>query len=436
MTEKKRQITRRDFFRKTGRTAAGAGAAIALPTIITSGALGNAHAAPANDRILIGAIGCGGRGNGNLGNFLRHRDTKVIAVCDVDSRHSGRTRERVEKVNAEKCAEYTDFRKLLENKDIDAVLISTPDHWHALPTILACDAGKDVYCEKPLTLFIAEGQAMVKAARKGRRVVQTGSQQRSSREFRHACELVRNGYLGKIKEVRVGIAGVNYKDPDNPDQPKPSELDYEMWLGPAPFRPYNPKHVHYYFRFFWDFSGGQMTNWGAHHLDIAQWGLGMDNSGPVEITGVGKYDEKKRYEVPKWCEIHYTYANGIKMVCGQGEKMGTTFIGEKGTIYVNRGKLESTPEDIVKQTIKDSDEKLYYSTNHYGNWIECVKERRMPICDVAIGHRSATVCHLGNIAVRSGKKVLWDPEKEEMKDPSMAEWVKKDYRDPWELPYV
>jgi predicted dehydrogenase len=221
------------------------------------------------------------------------------------------------------------------------------------------------------------------------------------------------------------------------DSEPPAELDYDMWLGPAPFRPYNKQRVHYYFRFFWNYSGGQMTNWGAHHLDIAQWGLGMDESGPVEIDGQGKFNQDRLYEVPETFEITYKYANGVNLFCGSRQKQGTTFEGEKGTIFVNRGKLESTPADIIEQPITDTDVRLYQSAGHHRNWYECIKSRKQPICDVEIGHRSATVCHLGNISIRVGRKIKWDPTKEEIVgDAEAAKLLSCDYRKPWSLPQV
>jgi predicted dehydrogenase len=294
-----------------------------------------------------------------------------------------------------------------------------------------------VYCEKPLSLTISEGRAMVNAARATNRIVQTGSQQRSTDNFRRACELVRSGRIGKVHTVRVGIAGVNFgkKKPISDATSPPPELDYDFWLGPAPFRPYHAKHVHYNFRFFWDYSGGQMTNWGAHHLDIAQWGLGMDDSGPVKIEGKARYDAEKQFEVPEWCDVHYEYANGVKLICGQGEKGGTTFEGENGKLYVSRDKLEATPAALLETPIAEADVHLYESSDHHGNWLDCIHSRKLPICDVEIGHRSATVCHLGNIAIRSQKTVHWDPVKEKIiGDDEVAKMTSRPYRAPWSLP--
>jgi predicted dehydrogenase len=412
--------TRRRFL---GQLGLGAGAAIALPQFLARSVLG------ANDKVLIGHIGVRNQGMGNLKRFAANS----VAVCDVDEGCLKQAYSEITKRN-QPCEGFKDFRKLLDRKDIDAVVTSTPDHWHALITALACQAGKDVYCEKPLTLTIAEGRAMVEAARKHKRIVQTGSQQRSDDKFRLACELVRSGRIGKVKRVLVGIAGVNWKPPPVPDSSPPPELDYEMWLGPAPDRPYNEKRVHYFFRFFWDYSGGQITNWGAHHGDIAQWGLGMDESGPIAIEGTAKYEEHGWYETPERFSVTYTYGSGVTMLCGMDQPGGTTFEGADGTIHVNRGKLESTPADIVKAPLKPDDVHLYESKDHHKDWLECIASRKLPICDVAIGHRSATVCHLGNIAIRTGRKITWDPAKEEIVGDAAANAMQsRPYRAPWKL---
>jgi predicted dehydrogenase len=388
---------------------------------------------PGTEGIRVGIIGVGIQGR----SHMLYTINNVVAVCDVDKDRLETAKQEVEKSTQRSCATYGDYRKMLDSKDIDAVIIATPDHWHALATLHACQANKDVYCEKPLTLTVAEGRAIVKAARKYNRIVQTGSQQRSEENFRYACELVRSGRIGKIRIVRVGIPRVNFRGPALPNSQPPPELNYDFWLGPAPWRPYNVKRVHYNFRFFWDYSGGQMTNWGAHHLDIAQWGLGMDGSGPVEIEGQARFHKDGWYEVPEWSEIVYRYANGVTVICGMSLKSGTTFEGEKGTLFVDRNRLQSTPENIVEEPITDHDVRLYRSTGHHKNWFECVKTRRIPICDAEIGHRSATVCHLGNISIRVGRRIKWDPEKERIiGDSEAAKMLHYGYRAPWRLPVL
>jgi predicted dehydrogenase len=291
-----------------------------------------------------------------------------------------------------------------------------------------------------LTLTVAEGRLLVNIARKQKRILQTGSQQRDEfgGKFRKACELVRSGRLGKLQTVKVGIPGVNYHE--RPGDSGPPDLDFDFWLGPAPKVEYNKNHVHYNFRFFWDYSGGQMTNFGAHDLDIAQWGLDMDNSGPVEINGKGTFNKDHLYEVTESCEVTYKYATGVKVLLGQnakGIKGGVTFEGEKGTMHVDRGALTSEPGDIVKEPLGEGDVHLYAATNHHANWLECIKSRKLPICDVEIGHRSATVCHLGNISIRLGRAIKWDPAKEEIiDDKEAAKMLSRPYRAPWKLPEV
>jgi predicted dehydrogenase len=418
-------VSRRGFLQASSSVVAGAGITYFLPQSTTLLAV-----EPVPEKIRIASIGVGGQGKSNLGAFVKN----CVAVCDVDSDRLKAAVAQVEKGNGKAPVAEKDYRRILDRKDVDAVVISTPDHWHAKMAVDACNAGKDVYCEKPLTLTIAEGRAIVDAARRNKRIVQTGSQQRSDAKFRLACELVRNGKLGAIREVRVGIPGPNFKGPAVADGNPPAILDYDLWLGPAPQRPYNEKRVHYLFRFFWDYSGGQLTNFGAHHLDITQWALGMDESGPTSVSATASFHKDKWYEVPEKCEITYGYSNGVKVVCGMAEKGGCTFIGEKGTIYVTRGKIESTPPELIKETLKENDVRLYASGNHHQNWLECVRSRKLPICDVEIGHRSATVCHLGNIAVRTGRKIAWDPAKEQITGDAEAQaMVGKAYRAPWKL---
>jgi predicted dehydrogenase len=419
-------VTRRRFL----QTAAAVSVGLTLPRVRGRAAtIGEG----VREGVRVGVIAVGNQGKPlMLQNFKN-----VVAVCDVDQERLAAARKEIVDRTGRECPAYTDYRKLLENRDVDAVIIATPDHWHALQTVHAIEAGKHVYVEKPLSLVLDEGRLMVETARKHKKIVQVGSMQRSDRRFRQACELVRSGRIGKVHTVRVGLPAVNYSAGVVPDSAPPPELDYELWLGPAPWHPYNKNRVHYNFRFFWDYSGGQMTNWGAHHLDIAQWGLDMDNSGPVEIQGKAVYDEKKEYEVFRETEIVYTYANGVNVYCSQGpnRKNGTQFEGDKGRIYVDRGKLESDPAGIVQEPLKDADVKLYHSDNHHTDWYQCIKSGQWPICDVEIGHRSAAVCHLGNIASRLGRKIRWDPVKEQIVgDAEAAQMQRYAYRAPWKLP--
>jgi predicted dehydrogenase len=407
-------------------------AAIAVPYIIPRSVSG------ANERITTGHVGVGRQGTANLKKFLQLAEP--AALCDVDKDHLAVALKEVEKVkDARKCEGYGDYRRILDRKDIDAVVITTPDHWHAPITIHACEAGKDVYCEKPLTLTIAEGRKTVEAARKHNRIVQTGSQQRSEYKgmFRHAAELVRSGKIGKLEQILVGIPKVNFDGAAVPDSKAPAALDYDFWLGPAPLKPYNEKHVHYLFRFFWDYSGGQMTNFGAHHIDIAQWALNMDNSGPISAEGTATYDPDRRYEVPSTCRVNFLYENGVRMILGQEQKdipQGATFIGSEGRIFVDRNKITSEPKEVVQIQIGDNDVHLYKAQGHHQNFLDCVKSRELPICDVEIGHRSATVCHLGNLALRLNRKITWDPSAEQIVgDAEASTWLERPRRAPYTL---
>ncbi|AMV37448.1 Gfo/Idh/MocA family protein [Planctomyces sp. SH-PL62] len=422
---------RRGFLKGAG---AGVAAGWAFPTILTG--KGRAGGVAAGERIRLGFIGVGRQGTSNLRDFLKQEGVEVVALADVDSGHLADAARVVEKAGG-KPATFGDYRKLLEDRSIDGVVVSTPDHWHALATADACVAGKDVYCEKPLSLTVAEGRRMVDVARAAGRVVQTGSQQRSEEGFRRACELVRNGRIGKVKEVRVLLPRVNFDGPAVADSTPPPELDYDFWLGPAPHRPYNAKRVHYLFRFFWDYSGGQMTNFGAHHLDIAQWGLGRDESGPVAVEATARFNKDGWFEVAETSRIVYTYDDGVRIVCLQGEGKGHSvqFEGEKGTIGVSRGSISADPKEILEDRPGEGDVHLYVSTNHHRNWLDCIKTREKPVCDVAIGHRSATVCHLGNIAIRAGRKIAWDPKAETIVgDDEAAAMLSRPYRAPWRLP--
>jgi predicted dehydrogenase len=402
-------------------------AVIAAPYIVPSTCFG------ANERITIGCIGVRNQGTGNLKRFLG-AGCNVAAICDVDSEVRAKAMPLVREKGG-RADEFGDYRHLLERKDLDAVVITVPDHWHALMTIHACQAGKDVYCEKPLSLSIAEGRRMVNAARENKRIVQTGSQQRSSEEFWKAATLIRNGAIGKLEQVLVGIPKTNHPGPLGPDTPAPANLDYDMWLGPAPLRPYNEKRVHYNFRFWWDYSGGQITNFGAHHLDITQWALGMDDSGPSACEGTATFDANHLYEVTETCRLTYTYPNDVRVTLGQLQKdipSGVTFIGSGGTIYVNRGKLKSEPGEVIEKTIEDLPIQLARSKNHTQNFLDSIKSRELPICDVEIGHRSATVCHLGNMVARLGRGVKWDPRAERIVgDDQAQQMVERPYREPW-----
>jgi predicted dehydrogenase len=398
-----------------------------------------------NDRPRVALIGCGGRGMALSKEAKPYAD--VVAVCDVDEKHVANGA-----YEHKGAAEYHDFRKAIAHKGLDAVLCATPDHWHTLVNLHAMRQGKDVYSEKPLTLTIDEGKHVVRTSRETRRILQTGSQQRSDARFRLACELVRNGRVGKLKQVMVAIPagpGPNERGPFKP-APVPKELDWEMWQGQTPEHEYVPQRCHFTFRYWYDYSGGTVTDWGAHHNDIALWGMGQERSGPTTIEAKplsemvpGGYTAFSDYR------IVYTWPNGIEHVCyserydnGTGGPVsnpapgethhGVKFIGSDGWIYVTRGKIEASNPDLLKQELPASAERLYVSRNHMGNFIECMRTRKPPIAEAEIGHRSVSVCHLGNIALRLGRKLTWDPKAEAfVGDDEAQRFLARTMRKPW-----
>lgn len=407
-----------------------------------------------NDKIRFGLIGCGGMGRANVGRFIGRPDCQLVALCDVDARHleqaANQFKEQAAKSGVEKLATYRDYRELVDRKDLDFVIVGTPDHWHTLPSIAAMKAGKDVYCEKPLTLFIDEGKAMVKVSKATGRILQTGSQQRSEgQQWRLACELVRNGRLGKLKQITTFI-GSNPKGGPFPIKPVPPELNWDFWLGPTPKVEYCEKNCHYDFRWWYQFSGGKQTDWGAHMNDIAQWALGMDDSGPVAVWAEGEAPTKEPYcfDCHPTFKLYYQYANGVPLTCtsdranAPGHERfkaaeGVRFDGENGSwIFVSRAEIVASDEKLLKEPLPADAVRLEVSTSHGGNFIDCIKSRKQPICNVVVGHRSVSVCHLGNIALRTGLKLQWDPAEEKFVGANAETgnaWLSRPYRAPWKL---
>ncbi|MBW7988656.1 MAG: Gfo/Idh/MocA family oxidoreductase [Planctomycetes bacterium] len=418
-------VSRREFLKSS---AAAAGAAIAWPVIVPSSVFG--AGAPSN-RITMGCIGLGGQGTGNMKGFRGKSGCEVVAVCDADAGHRERARQIAGLAPA---FSYTDFREVLARDDIDAVSVAAPDHWHVPISIAAVRSGKDVFCEKPLTLTIGEGRVLADEARRYGRVFQTGSQQRSGSEFRFACELVRNGRIGKLHTMRVGIHGNNRKCPPTWEaEPVPEGFDYDMWLGPAPREPYTTQRCHYQFRFILDYSEGQMTNWGAHYLDIAQWGNGADDTGPVEIVGRGDFPKTGLFTTAQNEDIEYTYANGVKLFLKSGSGH-TRFEGTQGWVDVTRNKINAEPKSLLTSVIGPDEIHLYESKDHKQNFLDCIKSRKDTICTAEIGHRSASVCHLGNIAMKLGRKLKWDPKAERFINDSAANnMLTRAMRAPWKF---
>ena len=410
------KLSRRNFLRR-GTALAAAG--MAAPYVIPSGVLAFQGRPGANDRIGIGGIGVGRQGGGLIRGVNGKKDAQVVAVADINL-------PRAEKMAALLKAEaHQDYRELLDRKDIDAITTATPDHWRSLVCIHACQAGKDIYAEKPMTLTIREGRLMVQAVRKYNRVFQTGSQQRSMAANRLGCELIRNGRIGKVHTV----IGHNYPSPWEcafPGQTVPEGLDWDTWCGPNKLVPYHPDlyapRANPGWISFRPYSGGEMTGWGSHGLDQIQWALGMDESGPVEVWTEGEKFDPPTYKSPesrgrgeKMCsspKIFYRYANGVVLKLDNGNPGGAIFVGDEGKIEIFRARVTSNPEDVVKEPLTDDDTRVYKSDDHMQNWLDCIRSREKPIADVEIGHRSGTVCHLGNIARLLGRKLRWNPAQE------------------------
>ncbi|MGQ9525769.1 MAG: Gfo/Idh/MocA family protein [Armatimonadota bacterium] len=392
-----------------------------------------------NDQINFACIGCGGSKGGfrqgiNVTRWAAsHPGVKVVAVCDVDRKHL----DEAAAAFGPECAKYTDFRELLARKDIDAVVIGTPDHWHAIIAIAAMKAGKDVYCEKPLTLTVSEGRRIVDVARRTGAVFQVGSQQRSDARFRLACELVRNGRIGRVKRVEARIPSAPSGGPFQP-KPVPPDFDWDMWLGQAPWTEYVPERTHGTFRYWYEYSGGMVTDWGAHHNDIAQWGLGMDRSGPIRVESVGKLPSTTGpncFNVHTEFDITYTYPNGVTLLCTNKGENGVLFEGDEGWIFVSRGTIRASDQKLLTDPLPANAERLYVSNDHMGNFIDCIRTRKQPICEPEIGHRSVTVCHIGNISLRlGGRKLTWDPKRERFTNDAEAnKMLSRPMRKPWKL---
>ena len=444
---KSKNLSRREFIKTAG---AGIGAMLAVPQIITTPLYG---AEAPSGKINIGCIGTGRMGLGDMREFLGFKQVQVVAVCDVDRKRVNNARQIVDKhYSAQQkngsykgCGAYGDYRELLARDDIDAVSIVTPDHWHALPAIAAARAGKDIFLQKPLTLTIPEGRFLSDTVTRYGRVFQVGSQQRSDSRFRFACELARNGRIGKLHTVRVGF-GIDPSTGPQPIMPVPENLDYEMWLGPAPRAEYTEKRVHpqnsYYDRPGWlrisDYCCGMITGWGAHHMDIAQWGIGAETSGPVEIVAPqADFPANGIWDVHGPHRIEYTYANGVKVICTDNEqnKQGVVFEGTKGWVYVRRGYIDANPKSLLNEKIGPDEINLYISRNHKGNMLECIESRRETVAPVEVGHRSCSACVLGYIAMTlKGRRLKWDVQQERfLNDDDANRMLTRTMRSPWSI---
>ena len=442
-TRKTNMVTRRQFLKGSAVAAAG----FLVPTIVPASVFG--ADAPSN-RITIGFVGVGRMGSGDMRELLGFKEVQIIAVCDLDSKRVRNAQKTVEAHYAKQsaagtykgCATFGDYRDLVIRDDIDAVCVVTPDHWHALPSIAAAKAGKDIFLQKPLTLTIREGRVLSDTVRRYNRIFQVGSQQRSDARFHQACELVRNGRVGKLHTIKVGFGTDPGTDP-TPPMPVPDNLNYDMWLGQAPWAAYTEKRVHPqkdYGRPGWlrisDYGAGMITGWGAHHNDIAQWGMGTEYTGPVEIEGQAEFPRDGLWDVHGDFRIEYTYANGVKVICADNKKnkQGVVFEGSEGWVYVRRGFIDANPKSLLTSTIGPNEIHLYKSNNHKANWLECIKSRAETIAPAEIGHRSCTVCLLGDIAMRLDRKLRWNPDIEQfIGDDEANKMLWRPMQSPWTL---
>ncbi len=437
--KKKNEITRRSFIKHAALSATGI---IGAPYFIPATVLGkNGGIAPSNQTVMA-SIGVGGMGTGNLQSFLNHNRAHVVAICDVDRNHRNRARDMVNKTyDTKECATYNDFRELLARTDLDAVCISVPDQWHAIPAIMAAQRGLDIYAEKPLAYTISEGRAIVDAVTRSGIIWQTGSWQRSERNFRFACELVRNGRIGQVHTVRVGLpAGNNIASTNTKETDPPEGFDYNMWLGPAPWAPYCEARCHWNFRWISDYSGGQLTDWAGHHCDIAHWGMNTELSAPIEIEGVGEFPvaEDGLFDTPEKYRIECKYEEGFTMIVADAQQqpkgMGTHFIGNEGWVHVTRGGIDAYPKPLLQSRFKPSEVHLYKSDDHHGNFLDCIRSRSKTITPVDVAHHSIMVGHLSSIAMKTGRKIFWDKKSEKfINDPLADRHLWRPMRGPWHL---
>ncbi len=421
---------RRKFLKNTLGVAGGI---ITAPYILNS-----CKNAPSR-QITLGMIGVGGHGvSWNMKAFLEFEDVRILAVCDVDSERKDEAKRIVdEKYQNQDCTAYNDFREVLAREDIDAVMISTPDHWHVPISVLAAQAGKDVICEKP-TLTIAEGRVLCDVMKKNNTVFQTSIEDRAVPVYHRMAELVRNGYIGDLENIIIRVPDddvIKLHPASTETQAVPKGFDYEMWLGPAPEAPYSPGRCHFNFRWISDYSGGMLTDWGAHYVDTAQWANGTDHFGPVSVEGKGEFLSGDIYNTANAFDLMYQYANGVSMqVMSGGTSIG--FKGTEGWIQCLgwRGELEASKKSILDAEIKRNDINLYTAKSEHRNFIDCVKSRKETYVSAEVGHRTATALHVGNIAMQLNRKVNWDPEKEAFINDDEANALRsRESRDPWKL---
>ncbi|MCX7827337.1 MAG: Gfo/Idh/MocA family oxidoreductase [Verrucomicrobiae bacterium] len=440
MTKRNIRFSRRSFLKATATV-------ISTPQLVRSPLFG---ADAPNNRIALGCIGVGRMGMGDLRDGMARTGVQVVAVCDVDSKRLAHAKATVEKHYAAEsaggtfkgCAAFEDFRELIARPDIDAVQIATPDHWHAIPAIEAARAGKDILVQKPLTYTLEEGRLLSDTVRRYGRVLQVHSQHRSNSRVRFACELVRNGRIGKLHTVKVGLP-TDPSGPVRPPTPPPPELNYSLWLGPAPWAEYIEERVHprnSLDRPGWlrveDYCLGMITGWGAHYNDIAQWGMGTELTGPVEIEGQATYPTEGVWDVHGDFRVEYTYADGLKMICADSKKnkLGILFEGSEGWVFVDPSRVDAEPKSLLTSTIGPGEIHLYESKQHKQDFLDCVRSRKDPVAPVEVGHRSCSVCILGHIAMKTGRKLKWNPQLERFtNDEAANRMLSRSGREAWNV---
>jgi predicted dehydrogenase len=432
--------SRRNFLRNSLSLVAGT---IVLPHIIPSSALGMNGVTPPSDRIVMGSIGVGSQGTSNMKNFLKYKEVQYVALCDLDSGHLEKATAIVNQFykNTD-CRTHKDYREFLEKEKLDAVCISVPDHWHSIAYVAAANKKINIYGEKPLARTIGEGQQIVKAVQKNNIIWQTGSWQRSVSNFHKGAELVFNGRLGKVNRVEVGLPNATKLIGMPPVKEVPAELDWDFWLGSAPKVPYRGV-CHWNWRWILDYSGGQLTDWAGHHIDIAHWGLGLDRTGPIEVSGEGVYPGSgELYNVPMEYDFNCKYQTGVVIRVANASRlpqgMGVVWYGENGWIHVDRGDvITASKPELISVELSANKKALYNCEDHWGNFLECIRTHKETIAPVDIAHRSISVGLLGEIAMTTKRKIQWDPAKEQIiNDAEASKMLMRNFRAPWKIPTV
>ncbi len=437
MTQKS---NRRDFVKRSAAATAGL---FVFPSIVRPSALGLGGKLPPSDRVVIGSIGVGSQGMSNMRDFLRLKNAvQFVAVCDIDTDRQKQAKDVIDNANKNKdCRMYGDYREFLEKEKLDAVALAIPDHWHGLVYTETINKKVAVYGEKPISRTIKDGQTIVAAAKKNNTIWQTGSWQRSLPNFHRGAELAINGRVGKIKYIEVGLPDGGRGVGTPPVQEVPPAINWDMWLGPAPKVPYRGT-CHYQWRWILDYSGGQLTDWTGHHVDIANWGAGLEFTNPVEVSGIGVYPAEGLYDAPVEYDIMCKYANGIEMRVANSSRlklgMGTTWHGDLGWVHTDRGNvLSASDPKILEEVIGENEIHLYRSENHYQNFVDSIRSGKTPISPIETAYNAIVVALLGEIAMTTGETIKWDQEKQEIIDNARASrLLSRPYRKPWELPTI